>query len=66
MSLPLPKDLPEGNYTASIGDDLTNDYEGAVAAGLSAVLYEPRGDQPDGIRGLRDLLALVPPEPRQG
>ena len=49
-----------------VGDDPTNDYEGAVTAGLSAVLYDPRGDQPNGIRGLRELLTFVPPVPRPG
>ncbi len=49
-----------------VGDDQANDYEGAAAAGLSAVLYDPHGDRPNGIRGLRELLTLVPPKPRPG
>jgi len=30
-----------------VGDDLGNDYEGARAAGLRAVLFDPRGRHPD-------------------
>ncbi|MBX9579502.1 MAG: HAD family hydrolase [Gemmataceae bacterium] len=42
-----------------VGDDLDNDYHGATAAGLRAVLLDPRGrhpDIPDRIRGLADLV----------
>src|SRR5262249_40681717 len=30
-----------------VGDDLGNDYDGARAAGLRAVLFDPRGRHPD-------------------
>jgi putative hydrolase of the HAD superfamily len=50
-----------------VGDDQTNDYEGAAAAGLSAVLYDPHGDHGGGatirIGRLPELLTLVPPVP---
>jgi len=42
-----------------VGDDWGNDFEGATAAGLRAVLYDPDHRSPVGphIRRLRDLLA---------
>ena len=44
-----------------VGDDPVNDYDGARAAGLSAVLYDPRGARRDEavrrIARLADLLA---------
>jgi putative hydrolase of the HAD superfamily len=53
-----------------VGDDFTNDYKGAVAAGLSAVLCDPRGDFRDGatvrIGALGELLALLPPVNERG
>jgi putative hydrolase of the HAD superfamily len=44
-----------------IGDDLDNDYDGARAAGLSAVLIDPSGRRPDAARVARlaDLPALL-------
>jgi putative hydrolase of the HAD superfamily len=30
-----------------VGDDFVDDYEGAIAAGLSAILYDPSGAHPD-------------------
>jgi putative hydrolase of the HAD superfamily len=41
-----------------VGDDLRNDIEGAAAAGIRAVLYDPDGLSTDGrrIRRLRDIL----------
>jgi len=41
-----------------VGDDLENDYEGAIAAGLEAVLLDPRGQSsaPRRIERLTDLL----------
>jgi putative hydrolase of the HAD superfamily len=43
-----------------VGDDPVNDVEGARAAGLAALLYDPRNRQPDRqrITRLADLLAL--------
>jgi putative hydrolase of the HAD superfamily len=43
-----------------VGDDLENDYEGAIAAGLEAVLLDPRGRSsvPRRIERLSDLLLL--------
>lgn len=44
-----------------VGDDYENDYLGATAAGLRAVLLDPKGahpEVPDRITGLRELLAL--------
>ncbi len=43
-----------------VGDDVTNDYEGARAAGLRAVLYDPDKKHPTGysrIRALGELLS---------
>ena len=42
-----------------VGDDRRNDYDGATAAGLRAVLFDPEGRMKDGhvIRHLRDILA---------
>ncbi len=51
-------DLP-GSQILYVGDDLTNDYEGARSAGLHAVLYDPRCAAPAGagrITRLTDLL----------
>jgi putative hydrolase of the HAD superfamily len=41
-----------------VGDDRKNDVEGAIAAGLRAILYDPEGADNDypHIRRLRDLL----------
>jgi putative hydrolase of the HAD superfamily len=39
----------EAREVLYVGDDLANDYEGARAAGLSAVLFDPRGRAPAGI-----------------
>jgi putative hydrolase of the HAD superfamily len=43
-----------------VGDDPVNDVDGARAAGLGALLYDPRNRQPDRprITRLTDLLAL--------
>jgi putative hydrolase of the HAD superfamily len=47
-----------------VGDDAINDYNGARAAGLQALLYDPRrrGDLPEGRRlsRLADLPGLLP------
>jgi putative hydrolase of the HAD superfamily len=43
-----------------VGDDADNDYHGARAAGLAAVLFDPAGRAPAGLRRvslLRDLIA---------
>jgi len=45
-----------------IGDDPANDYAGARAAGLRAVLYDPRGRGPGGamrVTRLADVVGLV-------
>jgi putative hydrolase of the HAD superfamily len=47
-----------------IGDDLGNDYEGARAAGLEALLFDPRDRHPGGvprIQRLGDLIGRPPP-----
>ncbi len=47
-----------------VGDDRVNDYDGAIAAGLTAILYDPRGIHGTGSArragGLVELLALLP------
>jgi len=42
-----------------VGDDLRNDVEGATAAGLRAILFDPAGasHRPDRLTRLRDLIA---------
>jgi putative hydrolase of the HAD superfamily len=41
-----------------VGDDVQNDFDGARAAGLKAILIDPHGEPgPDRIRRLRDLIA---------
>jgi putative hydrolase of the HAD superfamily len=48
-----------GGEVLFVGDDLDNDYLGARAAGLRAVLLDPRGrhpDVPDRIASLSELL----------
>ena len=42
-----------------VGDDRRNDYDGATAAGMRAVLFDPVGQMNDlsSIRNLRDILA---------
>lgn len=45
-----------------VGDDLRNDYQGASAAGLRAVLFDPRGrsnEKLNRIKTLNDLLTPV-------
>jgi putative hydrolase of the HAD superfamily len=48
-----------------VGDDLANDYEGAIAAGLSAVLCDPSGAHRDAVIArigqLGELLTLLAP-----
>lgn len=44
-----------------VGDDLGNDYEGAIQAGMAAVLVDPAGRAPGGVRrigGLGELIGL--------
>ncbi|WP_020470223.1 HAD family hydrolase [Zavarzinella formosa] len=41
-----------------VGDDRRNDYDGAMAAGLEAVLFAPEGAEP-GIRTVRSLAELA-------
>jgi putative hydrolase of the HAD superfamily len=51
-----------------VGDDFANDYQGAVAAGMSAVLYDPKGAYQDRatvrIGSLSELATLVPSVPQ--
>jgi putative hydrolase of the HAD superfamily len=51
--------------TLYVGDDRGNDYDGARAAGLAALLYDPRGREavPAGERvgSLREVLELLAP-----
>ena len=42
-----------------IGDDLVNDYEGAAAAGVSVLLYDPHGRHKTGIPRLERLGDLI-------
>jgi putative hydrolase of the HAD superfamily len=42
-----------------VGDDLENDYEGATAAGLQAVLLDPDGRHPQVARRISALRELV-------
>jgi putative hydrolase of the HAD superfamily len=49
-----------------VGDDLDNDYRGATAAGMPAVLLDPRSSHPDiaeRITRLRELLSCGPVTP---
>jgi putative hydrolase of the HAD superfamily len=49
-----------------VGDDFANDYDGARAAGLRAVLLDPHGRCPEApsarIESLGELLQRLPPE----
>src|SRR5207249_1370969 len=45
----------------AVGDDLANDYEGATAAGLRAVLLDPRGAAPAGVARVGELAELLSP-----
>jgi putative hydrolase of the HAD superfamily len=56
MTRPLELDLTAILY---IGDDRKNDYEGALAAGLSAMLLDVKGHGPR-LGSLRDLLDALP------
>jgi putative hydrolase of the HAD superfamily len=52
------------NQILYVGDAWVNDYEGARAAGLPAVLLDPRGRAPVGVSRvtrLTDLLTCLPP-----
>jgi putative hydrolase of the HAD superfamily len=53
-------DLPSSRILV-VGDDLINDYEGARSAGVSAVLFDPRGLHSGRLRlsALRDLIKLL-------
>lgn len=42
-----------------VGDDLENDYEGATAAGLHAVLLDPKEKHPEVERRVRSLRELL-------
>jgi putative hydrolase of the HAD superfamily len=44
-----------------VGDDRENDFAGATAAGLRAVLLDPQGKQPDVSHRVRSLAELLPP-----
>jgi putative hydrolase of the HAD superfamily len=51
---------------AFVGDDRANDFDGAVAAGLFAVLYDPADRRPavaPRVRSLTELLGPVTPAP---
>ncbi|HZT80065.1 MAG TPA: HAD-IA family hydrolase [Gemmataceae bacterium] len=50
--------LPPGQVLLA-GDDFGNDYEGARAAGLAAVLVDPRGGERPGVARIRRLAELV-------
>jgi putative hydrolase of the HAD superfamily len=42
-----------------VGDDMTNDYEGARSAGMQRLLYDPRGDAPAGLDRIARLTDLL-------
>jgi putative hydrolase of the HAD superfamily len=42
-----------------VGDDPVNDYQGAVAAGLEALLFAPKGPEMPGVRCIGDLRRLL-------
>ena len=44
-----------------VGDDLGNDFHGATAAGMTAILLDPRGRHPDVSPRIASLGALVGP-----
>jgi putative hydrolase of the HAD superfamily len=44
-----------------VGDDRGNDYEGAVAAGMPAVLLDPDDRHPDVPQRIKALAELLPP-----
>jgi putative hydrolase of the HAD superfamily len=50
-----------GQEILVVGDDRLNDYKGAQDAGLSAMLFDPRGDSsgPDWLARLADLPRLL-------
>jgi putative hydrolase of the HAD superfamily len=48
---------------AFVGDDVDNDYRGAVAAGFPAVLYDPADRHPAVAPRVRSLADLVMPAP---
>ena len=45
-----------------VGDDLENDYLGATAAGMHAVLLDPLGRHPDMPKRVESLKGLIEPE----
>ncbi|MGL6073209.1 MAG: HAD-IA family hydrolase [Fimbriiglobus sp.] len=45
-----------------VGDDLENDYHGASKFGMQAVLYDPAGKGPAGLRRIRAFDDLLRPE----
>jgi putative hydrolase of the HAD superfamily len=51
----------ESGEVLFVGDDAENDYEGASAAGLGAVLYDTRGRHPAVVRRITGLGELVAP-----
>jgi putative hydrolase of the HAD superfamily len=44
-----------------IGDDPTNDFEGATSAGIPTRLLAPAGNGPSQLRSLRDVTGLISP-----
>jgi len=42
-----------------VGDDPTNDYQGAVAAGLESILFDPHGEHPEIPRRIASLTDLL-------
>jgi putative hydrolase of the HAD superfamily len=42
-----------------VGDDVANDYEGALAAGLNAVLFDPHDRASESVKRVRSLLELI-------
>jgi putative hydrolase of the HAD superfamily len=43
-----------------VGDDRANDFDGARAAGMRAVLFDPRGEVAGSVASLTELLDLLP------
>jgi putative hydrolase of the HAD superfamily len=57
---------PSPHQILFVGDDLANDYEGAVAAGFQAVAFDPKNKFPSccpKIGRLRDVATICPPLP---
>jgi FMN phosphatase YigB (HAD superfamily) len=48
----------EAKHILYVGDDRRNDYDGAIAAGMKALLYAPSSNR-DGCEMIETLLQLL-------